>query len=330
MGGNAHPGYTPSRLSILQRDAVISALTIRFAELKLFSHFLSPPPAPDKTSHGDVDFLAVLGPHSPSGGLSPAEYLRAGLCDVRNGSYIYHLDDVPVQVDIAIVPAEMLPLELFMRSFGDAGAIVGAYARKLGYKLSSSKGFQYVYPAVLQRSGKTCVYPITNDPREVCKTYLRLDYERWLQGFETEAELFEWLRPACAYFGEQESRGEVKGMRPMYCRFGAWCIEQKHGGDAKLQVDATTRLKELGRHAEMQTLFEAEVERDEFNHAFRAVFSAAAVVADVEERYGVALQGKELGAFMQRVRQHLPKEMLPSLVDVQAAVETAWIENMEA
>jgi len=330
MGGNAHPGYTPSRLSNLQCGAVITTLTIRFAELKFFSHFLSPPPAPGKTSHGDVDFLAVLGPHSPPGGVSPAEYLRAGLSDARNGSYIYHLDGVPVQVDIAIVSESMLPLELFMRSFGDAGAIVGAYARKLGYKLSSSKGFQYVYPATLPRSGKTCVYPITNNPREVCGTYLGLDYERWQHGFETEAELFEWLGPACAYFGEQESRGEVKGTRPMYCRFGAWCVEQKQEGDVKLQVDATTRLKELGRHAEMQKLFEAEVEKDEFNHAFKRVFNAASVVADVEKRHGVTLTGKELGAFMQRVRQHLPKEMLPSLVDVQAAVETAWIENMEA
>jgi len=254
--------------------------------------------------------------------------MRAGLSDARNGSYIYHLDNVPVQVDVSIVSAPMLPLELFMRSYGDAGAIVGAYARKLGYKLSSSKGFQHMYRDVLPRSGKKCVYAITNDPREVCETYLGLNYERWQQDFESEADLFEWMRPACAYFGEQESRGEVKGSRPMYCRFGAWCVEQKQAGSAKLQVDATSRLVQLGMHAGMQSLFKAEVEGDEFNHAFRTVFNAAAVVADVEETYGVVLQGRELGAFMQHVRQHLPKGTLPSLFDMRMAIGTAWIQRL--
>jgi len=330
MGGNAHPDYTPVHLTNSQRDAVITTLTASFADLKFFSHFISPRPASEKTSHGDVDFLAVLGPCSPPGGLSPARFLRAGLSDDRNGSYIYHLDKKTVQVDISIVSATFFPLELFMRSYGDPGAIVGAYARKLGYKLSSSKGFQYVYPEALPRSGKKCMYSITNDPREVCETYLGLKYEQWQHGFEIEEDLFEWLRPACPYFGEQESRGEITGASPMYCRFGAWCVEQKQAGGAKLQLDATCRLRELGKHAEMQKLFEAEVETDEFNHAFRAVFNASAVVADVEGRYGVVLRGKALGAFMQRARQHLPKTTLPSLVDVQTAISTAWTEKLDA
>lgn len=101
-------------------------------------------------------------------------------------------------------------------------------------------------------------------------------------------------------------------------------------GAVQLQVDATSRLIELSKHAEMQSLFEAEVERDEFNHAFHAVFNAAAVVVDVEERYGIALQGKELGAFMQKVRQHLAKTKIPSLADLRTAVDEACVEKMEA
>lgn len=317
MGGNAHPSHPPpSRLTNDQHTQVITTLTTFFTPHQCFTHLISPHPAPEKQSHGDVDLLAVLNPSFPQSKLT-STLVSAGLYDARDHSYLYNLHGSTYQVDLTSVSQASLELELFMRSYGDVSAIVGAYARRLGYKLSGPKGLQARLQLPL--SGEWKVYDLTRDVREICEKYLKLDYARWRRGFETEAELFEWLGVTAWYL--RDEKGTTKRKRDMFLRFQNWCraLEQ-----CPEQPGLWERLEEVGKAEVVRTAFEKDVKREAEQRAWRSVFNGAVVSGYVEERYGFELKGPKLGEFMEKVRLRLPKDGVPNGGQVREMVDAVW------
>jgi len=284
--------------------------------LRCFTHLVCPYTAPEKQSHGDVDLLAVLAPSFPQHTLSSI-LESAGLYDPRDHSYLHDLDGLTYQVDLTLVSETSLQLELFVRSYGDVGAIVGAYARCLGYKLSGSGGLQVRLQSTL--SGGCILYDLTRDVREICDEYLNLDYERWQQGFETEAELFEWMKVTARYLRSEKKK--TKRERPMFTRFQAWCLMQP---DCREQPDLWKRLEEVGRAEEVRRWYEKEVKKEADARALRIVFNGGSVSEYVKQTYGVDLKGTDLGEFMKKVRLKLPKESVPTQNELFKEIDAVW------
>lgn len=342
MGGNAHPSYPPpSRLTNDQHALVISTLRASFQTSGCAFQLLSPYCAPEKTSHGDVDLLLAI-PSPPQTQSQddevvvdvpysfPSLLASAGLYDARNGSYLYNLAACTYQIDITIIPEASLPLELFLRSYGDAGAIIGAYARHLGFKLSGPKGLQVRLQLPL--SGTWIVYELSRGVREICERYLRLDYARWCQSFETEEALFEWLRSTVPYInmdGEKKEKPGAKAKsrdRPMLRRFRAWahaqegCVEQAGG--------LWQRLEDVGRAEEVRMWFERESGKERDARAFRETVNGEVVAGYLAQRYDVELMGSRLGAFMKEVRLRLPRERVPLQWEVLGVVDEVWCDGL--
>jgi len=317
MGGNAHPSHPPpARLTAHQHTLVITTLTTLFTSQQCFTHLNSPHTAPEKQSHGDVDLLAILNPSFPQSKLSSTLVL-AGLYDPRDHSYLYNLNGSAYQVDLTFVSEAALPLELFMRSYGDVSAIVGAYARRLGYKLSGPKGLQARLQLPL--SGEWKVYDLSCDVREICEKYLKLDYARWQARFETEAEMFDWLRVTAWYLRDEKET--TKRKREMFLRFQNWCRALE---ECPEQPNFWETLEEVGRAEEVRMAFEADTKREAEQRAWRTVFNGAVVSGYVAERYGVELQGPKLGEFMEKVRLRLSQDGVPDIRQVREMIDAVW------
>lgn len=336
MGGNAHPSYSPVRLTSSQRDLVIIRLTAHFATKNYFAHFLSPAPAPGKTTHGDVDFLAVLSPAFDTHQLQEV-YAEAGLFDKQQPhSYIYHLPSdssstsaesptstLLVQVDIETVPAAKLLLAFLMKSYGDVGMVLGAYATYLGFKLGQHKGLQYRMKLPL--SGTEVAYDLCKDKMQydakiICDRFLGLEYARWRCGFECEEELFEWMRPV-AWCLAKEDRNPKRKEREMFTRFVAWSRDQSAAEPAEMTGKAV--LMREGLWDSIASRWQEDVKREQFHHDVKEVCNGRLVMEYLAKKHGMHVEGPELGKIMAKVKKRLPEGRVPRGQEVEG-----WIDEV--
>lgn len=319
MGGDAHKNFSPSRLSNDQRQRIIDVLTSFFMDTGYFTSVTSPLPALEKHDHGDVDLAVVTVDKIPR---FDEIMTDAGLFDRQGHSYLYNLDGTLHQVDVAVVPASRLDLELFFRSYGGLGDMLGHFAKYLGYKLSSKTGL--MFRTALPISGTVKLYPVTADVREICEVYLGLDYDRLLQQFSTEKELFEWLRPVVPAYKNQSMNIRRQKPRPLQFRLCEWCETQTEELDVS-HLSARPRLESLGRWEAIQAAYEEDVQRDADQRELKRVFNGATMTRYLEETHNLKLEGPRLGAFMALVRARLPPT--PSQTEVYHHADAVFREQ---
>ena len=195
MGGNAFNvdthGFITSRMNKSQY-ATLSNFILPFLRL-YFRTVAIPPEAPGKLTFGDLDIMV-----SKPLDLHPHDAILQ-LCSKALGSrckaFIYSpgtsniavtLDGAIFQVDVHFVERDDIwEVDYWMHSWGDMGMIVSSTIKAWGLRLSSSRGLWVDVPEHGALMLSLSMARITE--------FFGLDWERYLQGFETTDDLFEWI-----------------------------------------------------------------------------------------------------------------------------------------
>ena len=197
MGGSAFTieshGFTTSRMNKAQYIAV-SNLILPLLRSR-FRIAAIPPEAPGKSSYGDLDIMVVHPLQPVSGDALVNECI--GILDsncrgvIRNQpttNIAVVIEDITVQVDVHVVPREDIwEVDYWMHSYGDMGMILSSAIKAWGLRMSSSRGLWVEIP------GYSSPFILSLDVQKIVR-FLELDWERYLMGFNTIEEVFEWIR----------------------------------------------------------------------------------------------------------------------------------------
>lgn len=293
MGGTAHHNELVKPLTTKERLATIEKLQWLLNQSQIFDSIISPEPAPEKHTHGDVDILVTL-----KKGCSNHEMERsfadAGLYQKLQHSYLFDIqseDDGQtkiVQIDIQQVPKEKLLLYYFVLSYGDLGMIVGTCVKPLRLKLSCSKGLQFIPDSDRQEMK----YTVSTCPKEICETFLNLDYAKWQQGFKSEEQVFEWIaamRPCSVGMLEDKKAGRIE-KRFMYQRFCEWNtkrMQRLSEQEKQLEMEwrksrAITVLKQCGMYETLKAKIDKDLREASYRNQLKARFNGNIVREYIE------------------------------------------------
>lgn len=232
MGGNAIKKVKVERISKTIYLEIIQEITDILNQLPIRFDFTRE--TPGKIDFGDVDVLI-----DTSYGLAQSVESVVNLIHEKfqtvelaiSGyvySFAYEKDGVYYQVDFILVCC--LEMAKLYFSYGDTGAIIGRYTAFHGLffsedglyvKVKACHLFNMKYP---QNENILKEMVLCSNPREVCE-FLVLDYDKWLQGFASVEELFEWIISSRFYsrefycFLKGEHRRRLRNLRAFYHKF---------------------------------------------------------------------------------------------------------------
>lgn len=222
---------------------------------------------PGKVDYGDIDVLYVK-----KSGFDMRkfviEHFKPIVIETNGGCMSFTITtgliESDFQIDFVGIRECDLESELFYRSYGDMGNIIGRITSYYGVKFGS-QGLWVDYE-FQSASGKTANPKImlTNDPAKICQ-FLGLDYSLYQTGFTKELHMFEWIKSSRWFcieaFGvlNAEYRHRIK-KRPGYVRFmeflDIFAIEIKHADSEPLCV-----VQARWRQDEAIVYFKKDVER---------------------------------------------------------------------
>ncbi|KAJ7650406.1 hypothetical protein FB45DRAFT_986465 [Roridomyces roridus] len=344
MGGSAFASTLSStafpRIPPAVYRAVKDRLTPRLETL--YSVVSTPFEAPEKQDHGDVDFLvceprdarALEVPHAQVQAALNAKYVipAAGnrtsnyACLVERGEWSklgYGAEeearrsaaaqdnqaDIYYQVDVHVCTDRAAFERInFHHSYGDLGMILGLISRNKNLAFGV-KGLKIPQPP-------RAPFQLSESMDDIVK-YMGLSMERWKAGFETKAEIFQWVATS-SLFDPMRFRSEGQGItkvnpeRKMYAEFVQWVNEQKEHHDTSCRVldkdeQVQHALKYFGRKEEFDRLAKEDADRVRLKAAFNGT--------KVREWTGLTgPQWMELKSIMDRVRQIVGGE--PGILDL--------------
>lgn len=310
MGGNAmkHVGVTrqPAADYIAITTAVIGKLRALFPGIGCQPILAYG----QKESFGDSDIL-IESTHLPPGWI---EQVKAGFAPqdlIVNGDVV-SFDFRAMQIDLITTPAEEMAFAASYYAFNDLGNLMGRIAHKMGLKY----GHDGLWKLLRDNDQVFAEILIT---RDVANTFALLGYDhgRYLQGFETLDEVFEFAA-STPYFHRQiyllDNRNAASRVRdakrPSYTAFLKW-IEDKPELDRY-----TWSAWDGGRRSPERDAERADWERRIFSDIFpEARPQYLAAIEDHETRKRAKLVwnggivaahtgyvGRELGEFMDACR----------------------------
>jgi len=138
-----------------------------------------------KESHGDLDLLILN-----NGNLGNiAEKLRKRFGPVYNNGNVFSFEFEKYQIDIIPQPTRNWDICSDFFDYDPTGNLMGKIAHKFGLKY----GFQgLVYPFRNFSGRLSTDIIISKDSRKIFE-FLGYDYDRYLKGFDTVDEIFEWI-----------------------------------------------------------------------------------------------------------------------------------------
>ncbi|KAJ7274540.1 hypothetical protein B0H12DRAFT_1215482 [Mycena haematopus] len=335
MGGSAFSATLPASALPRIPPAVYRALKARLTPRlqTLYSIVSTPYEAPEKTDHGDLDFL-VCGPldgttmevpHEDVQTLLNAKYV-VPMPGNRTSSYAVRIElgewatlghgseeeearrrakeadgqeELFTQVDVHVCSdkAEWERIHT-LHGYGDLGMILGLIARNKGLALST-KGLKIPHPP--------------RPPFDLCENmdeifiYMGLSMSRWKAGFQTKREVFEWAGTS-SFFDparfKTEGQGikKVKPERKMYAQFVEWAKgqQQQGAGDSttcsmEKEEQVQHALKYFGKKEEWDALEREDADKARLKEGFNGT--------KVREWAGLPIeQWKDLKNIMDTVR----------------------------
>lgn len=209
------------------------------------------------------------------------------------------------QIDL-ICTVEDFETSLNYYSFNDVGNILGRFFHKFGLKFGH-KGL--IYPLRDDRGNVRTEILISKDLEQIIN-FLGLDYSKWRSGFTTLEDIFEWVAKG-KYFDPTIFLEELSAInekrdrkRKTFSRFLDW-VYQEHGkpGDYYKFLIRDARDEYI---PQIEEYFKCDIKSqvDEFNvrmereRKIKAKFNGEMVMEIT------GLKGQELGAFMNKFKQH--------------------------
>ena len=219
MGGNAIKKVKTSRLDLLTYTKVKDQIKSQLEPYMYIAYIYE---LPEKESFGDLDLLYVLDPNLNIRNIIQKEFSPNEI--VSNGdiiSFDYNIDNSsePIYFQVDMIKSKSIkeiPMYQFYYSWGDFGAILGRIFNYNAYKFGQQGLYLNLLPhtieqfqtaseindfdnsntdngfSAIDQTFDTIQIKLSSDPREICK-FVRLDYDRWLQGFQTQTEIIEYL-----------------------------------------------------------------------------------------------------------------------------------------
>lgn len=195
MGGSAFNvdthGFVTSRMT---KDQYTALSNFILPLLRLYFRIVATPPeVPGKVTYGDLDIMVSkpldLRPHDAILQLCSnalGSKCKAFIYNVPTSNIAVSINDVIVQVDVHVVERDDLwEVDYWMHSWGDMGMIVSSVIKAWGLRLSASRGLWVDVP-------DHGVFALSFSIERIA-TFLGLDWERYLRGFSTMDDIFQWI-----------------------------------------------------------------------------------------------------------------------------------------
>jgi hypothetical protein len=252
MGGNA---FLTKGIQIDRVSASSYAILVeRYDTLlrSVYSHVKSPPVAPEKSDHGDVDFI-VAGRKDDDDGqtFSTLHDALNAKAVVNNGQIISfaisHPDSAEAcfQLDIHECSSETFDWKVFEASYGDFASILRTMLKPLGLRMNDT-GLDLVVEELQRFGKKASVFRLTTNPSELLQ-FLGLEVAQFAAGFESEERLFGYIMSGHLSYSRTDSaalspssRTRVR-KRPMYRRFVMEYIPNVNAGENEVIVWKTRK-----------------------------------------------------------------------------------------
>ena len=197
MGGNAIKKVPISRIPKKDYNIIRTEIFEKFKDIFLLDFLYD---LPNKEDFGDID---ILYQYKQTNNVQqiikdiclPDEIVTNGL--VTSFSYKYF--DYFCQIDF--IKTEDMSINKFYLSYGDTGSIIGRITSFNNIKYGHDGLWIILTGKILNTYDKstffreTHIYDkllLTNSEIEICK-FLKLDYDKWISGFNNCTELYEWI-----------------------------------------------------------------------------------------------------------------------------------------
>lgn len=192
---------------------------------------------PGKETFGDLDVLYKL---DPSSSFVMTDYIREKFNPIQivtNGdviSWAYeHSPGIFYQIDM--IRCDNLDMGKFYFSYGDLGNIIGQITKFWGLKFGHDGLWVLVEAELVKTYCKLdlntnfnvrSIYSqllLSTNPEKICN-YLDLDFNGWVNGFESQDKIFQWIKSSKFYspqiYGNpNHSYRHKQKTRPMYRDF---------------------------------------------------------------------------------------------------------------
>jgi hypothetical protein len=297
MGGNAIK--SAKRLTKAQFDQYWDELKVIFPEFKMerVAAFRQ------KQDFGDIDIVVEIRPDVDQKAVV-FQRLGASIEHYNNGPFFSFLYK-DAQVDFIFMSASTYQSALNYFAYNDVGNFIGRVARTLGFKYGHDGFF---YEEHLDDHYKISVF--VSDDMEKVLTFLGYDYHAWKNGFDTVEEILAYGASStyfnALYFSleEQNNVDRVRNKKRKMYQFMLKYIE-----DQKLlprpKLTPSEKEEHYSRAIELfGDSFGMEVDDLKIEYAKHCKFKRYFNGDIVKELTG--LEGKALGAFMQKIKAKYP------------------------
>ncbi len=217
----------------------------------------------------------------------------------------------------------------FYFSYGDLGAIIGRITKYYGLtfgadglwlSLYADTVNQYIKSENISEENKDLVLEqptdvtwnfgnidLTDDPKSICE-FIDLDYNKWSEGFNSVAEIFDWVKKSSYFkaeiFESLNSDHKKRAMlRPNYQEFILSLfgkLEFRNAANSEISKNSQlVALKYFNKTNELVILLETHKKNRERKEKFNG---------NLLLEYGIVSESKDLGKFIIGFKQYVNKQ----------------------
>jgi hypothetical protein len=295
MGGLALKNTHTRRYSRAEFDSLWIEMSATLA--KTFSKFDYPRFYHKKESFGDMDIILSMDGFNRN----MKEYIEETFQpnEIFHNGNAWSFDYKELQIDFITCAPEDYDSNYHYLAFNDLGNFMGRIAQKMGLKYGQ-EGLWYNHFHNGQKVGRI---PVSKDYPRIFD-YLDLSYDKWLEGFDTLEEIFEYVMGSKYFSPDQfqldqlnKINRERNAKRKSYMSFLEYVegMEPNEIGKILMEAHKEDLINKVAK-AFPECDIKLEVKRIEYEDALRGYASAKFNGGMVMRELG--LQGKDLGEAM--------------------------------
>lgn len=264
-----------------------------------------------KQTFGDMDLLYHYKSITPEVIVSTLEMLGFRIYEniVKNGNItsigIYLTESDVFQLDFIYVPQESFKFAYHYFSFNDMGNLIGRVARRVGLKFGHD-GLWYVQRAPENDNVMLKEHLLTNNFDEALE-HLGYDVKRYHEGFDTLEDIFKYVMTSRFYdfnkfdLTQRNHKARIRdAKRPNYRAFLEYA--QEHPIVNKIDDVEHYKVYHFGKFPIFYKEYFDVLEQHKQHQEFKSKYNGQIVMDALEDGYNIILRGKELGVFMQSVK----------------------------
>jgi hypothetical protein len=274
---------------------------------KDFKEFSMPRYFASKESFGDMDIILSM-----EGFDKPMEdYIKETFApnEIYHNGHAWSFDYKELQIDFITCAPENYDAHVHYFAFNDLGNFIGRLAQSIGLKYGQ-EGLWYNHFFKGQKIAKIIV---SQDYPEIF-AFLDLDYDRWVEGFDSLQEIFEYVTESRFFNGPMFQLDQLNRInrernlkRSSYMSFLEFIDGLDDQYNENYDYDVTQNLKgniiKVAEDVFPESNLQLEIRRVEYEHCRKLYASSIFNGKLVMNKYG--LKGKHLGHAMTKFKNHM-------------------------